>query len=54
MDENVSNKNANYGSLSSIVKWFAELVKHCVDYLDKKNHNFKQHLIQGITGVTIT
>ena len=37
-------------SLSSTVKYmqFAVLVEHCVDYPDKKNHGYKQHLVQGI------
>ena len=33
-------------SLSSIVKWFAALVWNSVDYLNQKNHSYKQHLIQ--------
>ena len=33
-------------TLSSIEKWFTVWV-YSVDYHDKKNHSFKQHLVQG-------
>ena len=34
--------------LSSIAEQFAVWLKHFVDYLDNENHNYQQHLVQGI------
>ena len=35
-------------SLFSISEWFAVWLKHTVNYLDNENHNYEQHLVQGI------
>ena len=33
-------------SLSSVVRCFAILIYQCVDNVDKKNHCYKQHVVQ--------